>query len=220
MQKTIDVLKALTLVVTIMVGASLVLLMLQISSAVKRTDSELSGTFVQLNGAIAQMQTTAALGGKLVNDARLSTDNINKAAIDERFYFERQLPELMDQARGILGNVQTATADLDPLLRETTARTHDLASIETNAAELVADADITVRDPHIAASLKNLDTSTAELAVASKDSAATLGSVKAITADMQQEVHGFVHPVKKKGFWATVDGVALWIHGHILPPLF
>lgn len=190
----LEVLKALALLVVSMVGASLFVLLLQISSTVKHADDELNGTFSQLNGAIAQVQTTAVLSGKLVNDARLSADNLNKAAIDERFYFERQLPALMDQAHGILASVQTATADLDPLLVETTARTRALGPIEGSAAQLVADADVTVRDPRIGASLGNLETSTAQLAVASRESAATMGSVQAMAADGQEEVHKLTHP--------------------------
>jgi len=194
MQKTLDVLKALALAVVSLVGASVFVLCLQVSSAVERTNDTLNGTFANLNGAIAQVQTTAALSGKLVNDARLSADNLNKAAIDERFYFERQLPQLMDQAHGILANVQTATGDLYPLLTETTARTHDLAAVEASANKLIVDADVTVRDPHIAASLKNIEASTAQLAVASRESAATMGSVQAMAADGQEEVHKMTHP--------------------------
>jgi hypothetical protein len=203
MQKTLDVLKALALFVAIMVGAAVFVLLLQVSTAVKRTDDTLNGTFSNLNGAIAQVQKTAILSGKLINDARLSTDNLNKAAIDERFYFEHQLPGLMGQAHSILANVQVATADLHPLLTETTARTHDLAAIEAGAMQLVAHADVTVQDPNIAASLVNIEASTAQLAVASRESAAAMGSVRAMAADGQEEVHKLTHP-------KALDEVADW----------
>lgn len=194
MRRTLEVLLALTLFVAIMVGASVFVLLVQASFAVKHADDELSATFTNLNGAIAQVHITTVQAGKLINDARLSADNLNKAAIDERFYFEHQLPVLMDQARSILANVQTATADLHPLLTETTARTHDLALIEATAAQLVADADMTVRDPHIAASLVNIEAATAQLAVTSRESAATMGSVQAMAADGQETVHKMTHP--------------------------
>lgn len=201
MRKLLDVLKALTLGVAILVGASVFVLLLQMSSAVKHADSELSGTFadlngtiVQLNGTIAQIRETATLSGKLVNDARISADNLNKAAIDERFYFERQLPVLIDQAHGILANVQTATADLHPLLQETTARTAALAPLEQSAAQLVADAGVTVRDPHIAASLGNLEVASAELVVMGREGTATGASVQAMAKDGQDEVHRLTHP--------------------------
>jgi uncharacterized protein YoxC len=188
------ILRALVLIVAIGVGASLFVLLLQISLVVKHVDQELAATFGQLNRAITQIQSTAEEGQKLVHDGRLTADNVNHAAIDERFYFEQQLPELVHQAHAILGNVQTATADLHPLLEETTARTHDLAPLEANAAQLVADADVTVRDPHIAASLTNLEASSAQLAVTGRESAAAMGSVQAIAADVQHQVHAITHP--------------------------
>jgi len=201
MQRTLEVLKALTLIVTIAVGASVFLVLLQISAAVKHADGALNGTFGALNGAVEHLDSAAAtidkdavLGGKLINDARLSVDNVNKAAIDERFYFEQQLPAAMDHANGVLANLQQATADLHPLLIEATERTHDLAPIEDNAARLIGDVDVTARDPHIAASLVNLEASSAELAVASKDGAATMASVKAIAKDGQDTVHDLTHP--------------------------
>jgi hypothetical protein len=189
-----SILKALALVVAIAVGAAAFVLLFQISSAVKHADTALAGMFRQLNGAISQVQTTAELGGKLVNDARLSADNLNKAAIDERFYFERELPGLIAQAHGILANIQTATADLHPLLEETTARTRALKPLEENAAELVKDLDVTARDPHIAASLVNLEELAAQLAVTGRESAAAMGSVQAMAKDGQDEVHKMTHP--------------------------
>jgi hypothetical protein len=194
MQKTLDVLKALALIVAIGVGAAAFVLLLQTRSAVKHADAALGGSFTQLNQAIAQVQKTAELGGKLVNDARLASDNLNKAAIDERFYFERQLPGLMDQAHGILGNVQTATADLHPLLEETTARTKALAPIEVYAAQLLADVDVSARDPRIGVSLGNLEISSRELAVTAKETTAAMGSVQAMAKDGQDEVHKLTHP--------------------------
>jgi conjugal transfer/entry exclusion protein len=194
MGRLLDVLKALTLVVAIAVGASIFVLLLQVSSAVKRLDSQVASTTGQLNVAIAQVRNTAELSGKLVDDARLSVDNLNQAAIDERFYFEKQLPSLMNQAHGILANVETATADLHPLLTETEARTRALAPIEQSAVQLVADADTTVKDPHIAASLDNLQASTADLAVTAKESSATMASVQAMAKDGQDEVYKLTHP--------------------------
>lgn len=187
MQKTIEVLKALTLGVCILVGASVFVLLLQVSSAVKRADAGVNGVIVHLEGVLDR-------SGKLIDDARLSADNLNKAAIDERFYFEHQMPVLMEQAHVILGNVQTATADLDPLLQETTARTKALAPIEVSATDLFVAANKMVSDPQIPDAIANLDRSSAELEVTSRESADTMASVRSMAADGQEEVHKLTHP--------------------------
>jgi hypothetical protein len=69
-----------------------------------------------------------------------------------------------------------------------------LAEIETNTAKFVADADGVVEDPHIAASLANLDASSAQLVIVSQEVAATGASVQAIAKDGEETVHDLVHP--------------------------
>lgn len=217
MQRPLDWLKALALIATIAVGASAFVLLLRISSAVRHADAELGATFAGVNGAVARLDADALLAGKLVNDARLSADNVNKAAIDERFYFEKRLPPEMDRADAVLANVRQATADLHPLLTEATERTRGLAPIEANAASLIADADRTARDPHIAASLANLEASSAELAAASKDGAAAMSSVAAMAKDGQDTVHDMTHPkpLVKIADWALKVSAAVSGFFHI-----
>jgi hypothetical protein len=60
-----------------------------------------------------------------------------------------------------------------------------------------------VRDPHIAASLQNIEISTQQLAVTSRESAAAMGSVQAMAKDGQDEVHKLTHP-------KPLDQIADW----------
>jgi hypothetical protein len=156
---------------------------------------------VRVNGLLDQSQKTGLEVSKLVNDSRVTLSEVNRGALDERKYFEVQLPQILAQTSGVLTNVQTATADLDPLLKETTARVADLKPIETNAAQAAADADTAITDPHIKASLANVDAASSQFVLAATqgvaiagDVKATTGSVKAIAADGQAEVHSLTHP--------------------------
>jgi hypothetical protein len=194
MTRLMEVLKALALTTLIVCGAGAFVLLLQVSSAVRHADRELAAVAGAAGGVLDGAAATTARAGKLVDDARLTTDNVNRAAIDERMYFERDVPALMDQAHGILGNVQRATADLDPLLNETTARVHGLQKVEDGSADLFVHVNGMMADPRIWATLGNVEASTAQLAIASREAAATGASVQAMAADGQQEVHTLLHP--------------------------
>jgi hypothetical protein len=52
-------------------------------------------TIAKLNPSLDQLRADLEEGYSVEHDARLGLDNVNKAAIDERFYFERDLPPLM-----------------------------------------------------------------------------------------------------------------------------
>jgi hypothetical protein len=192
--KLLRILKALAYATVVVVGAFVCLLLFQASNVLQKSQRDAHDLATQAAGLMHEAEKSAALSAKLINDARLTLDNLNKASIDERFYFEKQLPDLMDQANGILVNVRTATADLHPLLVETTARTAAIADVEKGANKLIDDTDQAMLDPHIAATLANLDASSASLAVAGSESAKTMGSVQAMAADGQAEVHSLTHP--------------------------
>lgn len=55
------------------------------------------------------VQVTTKLSQKIALDSRLTIDNMNSAALDERFYFEHQIPELFT---GINTSVNTFNARL------------------------------------------------------------------------------------------------------------
>lgn len=194
MQRCMAILKALALITLIVCGAGAFLLLLQISSAVKHADAAVALTAGHVDQAVDHLGATAGRAGKLVDDARVSVSNVNKAAIDERFYFEQQLPGLMDQAHGILGNVQRATADVDPLLIETRARIAGLEPVEKGTSDLFVGLNEMVRDPRIGASVGNVEAATVELAAAGREGNAAMGSVQAMAKDGEDEVHRLTHP--------------------------
>lgn len=238
MQRLLDVLRALALATTVGVGAALFLVLLQVSSAVKRADRALSGAAAGLNGldeqaglllgqtreSMVQVQRTVLLSGKLINDARLSADNLNRAALDERRYFEQDLPPAMDQVQGILANAQQATAALKGTAMAATGAldTADgvLTASQPRVEALLGDLDATTRhldalagSPAVAATLANVDRSTQNLAAASAQAAAIL-------ADGRAEADKYVHPPKRKlGFWGATEAAGDWLR-HFLPPLF
>jgi hypothetical protein len=201
MTKLLNTLKAVALVALITAAVFVCVLLRTVNSSLKAANSSLAATSAQLNGLLSQTQKTGLEVSKLVNDSRATLVEVNRDALDERKYFEVQLPELLAQTTGVLANVQTATADLDPLLKETTARVADLKPIEANAAILVDDGDKLIADPAIPDSIAHLDQASVQLAVAAAqgvaiagDVKATTGSVKAIAADGQAEVHALTHP--------------------------
>ena len=156
------------------------------------TDAD--ATMVTSQKQIQSLQVPITRAGALVNDARLAVDNANKAAIDERFYFEKALPPMLVHTESTLANVETVTAALPPLLQAATKRTQALAPIETNAATLIGDADLILKDPQILDALANVDKTSAELLVASRESAGMLASTQAMAADTEQRWHAFLHP--------------------------
>ena len=208
MQKAREVLAVALLAVGVLVGLAAVVVMFQISAAVKHADAELGRASDELgqvlehvDGTVASAQTGLDESYKVLHAGRVTVDNVNRAAIDERMYFEQQLPGLMARADGVLGNIQTATADMDPLVRSATARVDGLAPLEADAADVLAGATGVTRgvgqlaaDPRIPEAIGNLDAATAQLAVTSRESAETMASVKAMAADGQEEVHHLTHP--------------------------
>lgn len=87
-------------------------------------------TVAKLDPAIDKLPDVVDEAYGVEHDARLSLDNVNKAAIDERFYFERDLPPLMDALKVDvvdLGDTLTAakTTIADPNLKRFLAESAD-----------------------------------------------------------------------------------------------
>lgn len=197
----LDYVKTITLIAITCVSVFLCVLLYQISSTIKKTESDISGVATHADAVLIQTQDTIKLSGKLINDSRVTMDEANKAIADERFYYEHQVPDMLSQVHNILGNVDTATSDLHDtvtastkLVNAATDRVNALAPIETRATTLVGDIDKKVNDPAITASLANLQTTSANAAITSQETAATMKSVQAIAKDGQDEVHSILHP--------------------------
>jgi len=140
---------------------------------------------------VNQKQGILTMVYKDLNDFRTSLDIFNRTAIDEQHYLEVEQPGITAQMRSTLGHA-------DELIQSGT--------------KIVSDADTTM--PLLKASLTSLDDATAAAVPAIK-------SVAKIAQDGADETHRLVHPDKKKlTFWSALDGGTLWVHSHLLPPLF
>lgn len=60
------------------------------------TATQVKTTVASLKPSVDELHSVLQEGYHVALDARLSLDNVNKAAIDERTYFEKDLPPLMD----------------------------------------------------------------------------------------------------------------------------
>ena len=180
------------------VGALIVALQLreesiEISNRVDASLDTMTAHTVAMEDA-AKRQIDALETLKLTHDARLTLDNVNKAAIDERMYFEREVPAAMGRVNAALDGVREDEAGLREtesaatmVLDQTTTQLHLLTPIETRAVSTLSDMDALIANPHWAQTLTNLDATTAA-------SASTAQHLDGTAGDVQTAVHGYLHP--------------------------
>lgn len=85
----------------------------------------------KLDPALDELPSVVSEAYSVEHNARLSLDNVNKAAIDERMYFERDLPPLMDAIKADVvdaGDTLTAAKDFiaDPNLKRILTNSGDM----------------------------------------------------------------------------------------------
>lgn len=124
---------------------------------------------------------------KVIKDTRLTLDNANKAAIDERMYFEQDVPGLMAGVQKAVDQSTQTLAAYQQTGEALTAATERLQPVETNAAQTLATANTLLADPHWQATLAGLDATAASTADTAKHLDGT-------AADVQSAVHGYLHP--------------------------
>lgn len=123
-----------------------------VSSSAVQTMSEAQGTVKILNKSLkplldglAPIEVAIAddvdTAGKIEHDARLSLDNVNKAAIAERLYFEKSLPDLMDSVKADVvdaGDTMTSAKTLiaDENLKRLIANSADITSHTAHMTEM------------------------------------------------------------------------------------
>src|ERR1039458_7660801 len=101
MQTTLNTLKAVALVALTAAAVFVCVLIYSLNSAVKRAEVGLSSTATRLNGLLDQSQKTGLEVSELVNDSRATLVEVNRDALDERKYFEVQLPGILAQTSGV-----------------------------------------------------------------------------------------------------------------------
>jgi hypothetical protein len=151
---------------------------------------------VKVASLLDTTQKTVLLTNKAVNDARLTMDNVNKGAIDERRWLEEGLPQttrrvnaILDNANGAIVSLKSTTellgANSETLLTHATAvvdnagiaiatTSVNLQPVLVTAATMERSADALVGDPAIKASLVNVETSSAHIAIATDEAARIL----------------------------------------------
>lgn len=123
-----------------------------VSSSAVQTMSEAQGTVKILNKSLkplldglAPIEVAIAddvdTAGKIEHDARLSLDNVNKAAIAERQYFEKSLPDLMESVKADVvdaGDTLTAAKTLiaDENLKHLIANSADITEHTAHMTEM------------------------------------------------------------------------------------
>jgi hypothetical protein len=146
----------------------------------RKADAVEDATLARVNELQAPVQKL----NEVVYDARLSIDNVNSAALDERFYFEQQVPQAMSRVDEAIGG---------------------LLPVEANAAKTLQDADVVIANPNIPALLTHADAAT----VASAD---TMKHLDGTSADVQTAVHQYLHPswaARMTGWFATAAHAAV-----------
>jgi len=150
---------------------------------------------------------------EIVHDFRLTLDNANKAAVDERIYFEQEVPGLMARVNMVVDQAGETLAAYQKTGEALTVAAAGLQPVEDNAALAIAQIDNLVADPNIKATLANIAATSAATADSAKHVDGTLALV-------HEEADKIVHPPKKKlGFWGSIYAGAQIIH-KFEPPLF
>ena len=169
-------------------------------AALKVKDAALSAvngvqhSLLKLDGDLDEAHRTLEISAKVANDSRVSLDNVNKAAIDERFYLEHSVPALTGSVQAALDSAMIDAEALGKTERAATAtlvetrnRLAELEPVEKSANLLIVHSDALVSDPAIHASLSHLDAMSASGARAAQHLDGT-------TADVQTAVHSYLHP--------------------------
>ncbi len=162
-------------------------------------------TAVKVNSNLDEVHLVLDGSNKLIYASRKAVDNINLAAVDERFYFEKQVPVLTGQVTGVLTGVQTLlgsvtqttqaltsnqnqiTSQSVVVLKSANEAVRGIAPLEVQAQQnlLVLQAsesslNALVSDPHLMSTLSHIDSTSAHL--------------DATTGDVQIEVHNITRP--------------------------
>jgi hypothetical protein len=161
---------------------------------------------------ILEHSDTAVLNiNKLINDARLSTDNINKAAIDERIFYEKQIPQFTVELHGILQQtsssvlaIQTIPPRVNNLLDTSANTVAGLQTTTSNINKTILNTNTLITSPEIQQSLINLQTTTANSAETMKQSAEAMKEVNKTAVDLRQGIertqHGWLYRAFTKVF--------------------
>ena len=165
---------------------------------IDKTVQDAHQTVLKLNTVLDDLHGEQKAIHQTIMSANIAAIALDKAAIQEQFYFDHRLPALLDQVSGVLGSTQDAikavTTSQDKVTDQTVAvlkTTNDqvaklgpvLDSAKINLDTLNTtqkDLDALAKNPDIAKSVHNVATGTEALSGAAQD--------------IQHEVHTIVYP--------------------------
>jgi hypothetical protein len=159
--------------------------------------AKLNNTLDSVNRTVVLLNQPKTGSIALLNDdlrnLRIAAINVNQAAIQERVFLEQTQPEEVAKLNDVLDASRESIVALQPVLQ----------SVNDEAKELntaTASINALATNPHLVSAIANVDSTTAH--------------VNATSKDVQQVVHGYLHPT-----WAhKIYGWALDI-AHALNPL-
>jgi cell division protein FtsB len=225
--RILAVLKIACLLAVLFLCTTLGFLALHIDKTVRDSGPKVTATLDSLHQTIDKTHVTVDKVNTNLNDldadikyaykveteARIAALSVNRAALKEQFYFEKQLPSVLDDVRKVL----TTTAKTLTSVSDSQARIADKASevLDTTNETIAATKPV----------LANLEKSTADLdrLINSPDIVDTLHNINETTTsgahiakDVEHEVHTLVYPkpIIVAGEWALkiIHAAGGWFH--------
>ncbi len=145
-------------------------------------------------GVIAQTYST-------IHDLRLTLDNTNKAAIDERLFLEKTQPLEVEKLNAILDStnslVNATSNSIGVIAIHTDTVLHSVHSTLDETTSTLHSANALIGDKSIPKTLDNMQQTTASTAAMAKDT--------------QTAWHKFLHPSWPQKIWNGVTGATISI---------
>ena len=161
-------------------------------------------------GTLANADKAMVKGGDILVTSQYQEKDVALAAEHDMGAVDGLAAHLNGTADALTGTANGATESL----RAATVDLQTANGAIAAAKPLLVDADTAIRSantqinsPYIADFEKHVDGMSA--------------SGDSMLADAAWKTHQLLHPDKVKlGFWGSADAVAMWIHSHVLPPIF
>lgn len=141
------------------------------------------GTAVQkVDNALDNLNTDLKETYKVTHDARVTLDSLNKAAIDERFYFEHQVPVVLADVHTVLQSTNTTVVGVGATTEHLNTTLDGLKGTEASASALLDattyripavlettdrtmhDVDNLILDPAVTETLRNVSQTSTNIA--------------------------------------------------------
>jgi hypothetical protein len=191
-------LQSIAMLALIVLLCAVTTLIVHVDRIVLHSSVTLNTTVQHTNNMIDDLDRSVKLLPKVINDTRLTLDNVNKGAIDERMYLEHELPLAMGNVERILVTANELLLSADTTVRSVGASVGALQT-QANATLGAAQSAISATQPLLAAgtaTVRDVDKfiTAPPLEQTVANAAAITHNVDAITADAAFEANKFAHP--------------------------